>query len=132
MRGSEGRLLVAFETVSSETHSRAKILGITFCRAHIECASCFRVLNTSCRVCPNGCSRSHATVKWEVSATIDDGTGQAKLYADRDAALLVLGNDLDSRTVERAPGSPTRGSFTNLLCLLRPVFCSQSKKQPFG
>ena len=80
---------------------RAKILGITFCRAHIECASCFRVLNTSCRVCPNGCSRSHATVKWEVSATIDDGTGQAKLYADRDAALLVLGNDLDSRTVER-------------------------------
>ncbi|EJK64887.1 hypothetical protein THAOC_14326, partial [Thalassiosira oceanica] len=25
---------------------KAKILGITFCRAHIECASCFRVLNT--------------------------------------------------------------------------------------
>ncbi|EJK67436.1 hypothetical protein THAOC_11529, partial [Thalassiosira oceanica] len=40
-------------------------------------------------------------VKWEVSATIDDGTGQAKLYADRDAALLVLGSGLDASTVEQ-------------------------------
>jgi hypothetical protein len=30
-------------------------------------------------------------VKWECSATIDDGTGQAKLYAERESALLLLG-----------------------------------------
>ena len=41
--------------------------------------------------CPNGCSVEHSTVKWECSGVIDDGTGQAKLYAEREAALMLLG-----------------------------------------
>ncbi|MBN8488163.1 MAG: GGDEF domain-containing protein [Burkholderiales bacterium] len=40
--------------------------------------------------CPNGCD-GPASVKWECSGTLDDGTGQAKLYAERDTARLLLG-----------------------------------------
>ena len=40
--------------------------------------------------CPNGCN-GPASVKWECSGTLDDGTGQAKLYAERDTARLLLG-----------------------------------------
>ncbi len=94
----------------------AKILGISFCRARVECTQCFQALtggissNNSPQLtsrersigtvdnppklklsCPSGCSHSHAVVKWECSATIDDGTGQAKLYAERESALLLLG-----------------------------------------
>lgn len=94
----------------------AKILGISFCRARVECTQCFKALTSGISSnnshlpksrersigtvdnppklklsCPSGCSRSHAVVKWECSATIDDGTGQAKLYAERESALLLLG-----------------------------------------
>jgi hypothetical protein len=49
--------------------------------------------------CPENCSvEQHASIKWECSGTIDDGTGQAKLYADRDTVLALLG--MDTATVE--------------------------------
>jgi hypothetical protein len=49
--------------------------------------------------CPENCSvEHHASIKWECSGTLDDGTGQAKLYADRDAVLALLG--MDTATVE--------------------------------
>jgi hypothetical protein len=48
--------------------------------------------------CPNGCSDDHAAIKWECSGTLDDGTGQAKLYAEREAATMLLG--LDQTTIE--------------------------------
>ena len=42
-------------------------------------------------VCPEGCSvEDYGTIKWECSGTIDDGTGQAKLFAERDAAVALL------------------------------------------
>jgi len=50
--------------------------------------------------CPSGCSTSFASVKWECSAIIDDGSGQAKLYAEREAALLLLGNGLLVNDIE--------------------------------
>ena len=41
--------------------------------------------------CPQGHSvRIYGGVKWECSGLLDDGTGQAKLYAERDAALVLL------------------------------------------
>ncbi len=97
----------------------AKILGISFCRARVECTKCFQALTggISCNgshplilrersigtrthdntpklllCCPSGCPCYHASVKWECSTTIDDGTGQAKLYAERECALLLLGS----------------------------------------
>ena len=42
--------------------------------------------------CPNGCDvGASAEVKWECSGTLDDGTAQAKLYAERQAAVMLLG-----------------------------------------
>lgn len=41
-------------------------------------------------ICPKLCGGLTA-IKWECSGTLDDSTGQAKLYAERDAALLLLG-----------------------------------------
>jgi hypothetical protein len=32
----------------------------------------------------------HLSIQWECSGVLDDGTGQAKLYADREAALTLL------------------------------------------
>ena len=41
--------------------------------------------------CPNDCPLDAAQVRWDCSGVLDDGTGQAKLYAEREAALLLLG-----------------------------------------
>ncbi|KAL7558664.1 hypothetical protein ACA910_010039 [Epithemia clementina (nom. ined.)] len=42
--------------------------------------------------CPNGHDVGvYGAVKWECSGVLDDGTGQAKLYAERDVAVLLLG-----------------------------------------
>lgn len=104
----------------------AKILGISFCRARVECQQCFQTLvekrvsaepvegnraDGSTLICPSGCSQSHAAVKWECSVIVDDGTGQAKLYAEREAALLLLGNDLDVTTVEKGAWYCEEGIF---------------------
>lgn len=40
--------------------------------------------------CPKNCGIKHATIKWECSGVLDDGTGQAKLYAERDTAVMLL------------------------------------------
>ena len=50
--------------------------------------------------CPNGCEDCHAAPKWELSGIVDDGTGSGKLYAERDAALMLLGRGLDVSLVE--------------------------------
>jgi hypothetical protein len=48
--------------------------------------------NKSLLRCINNCRVDlYGAIKWECSATIDDGTGQAKLYAEREAALCLLG-----------------------------------------
>ncbi|KAL7543803.1 hypothetical protein ACHAXR_013145 [Thalassiosira sp. AJA248-18] len=116
----------------------AKILGISFCRACVECTKCFQALKSdqslnthqadthsypntntadkkipekSILFCPSGCSRSYAAVKWECSAIVDDGTGQAKLYAEREGALLLLGGGLDVATIENGAWELDGGVF---------------------
>lgn len=101
----------------------AKISGISFCRARAECTKCFQVLSKSSSVaaekkkkksrlsCPSGCSHLHADVKWECSAIIDDGTGQAKIYAEREAALLLLGGRLDVTAIEEGAWEMEGGVF---------------------
>ena len=110
-----------------------KILGISFCRARVECTQCFQALSrgsasskgghhqnsmssSSLKIkphlsCPSGCSLLHAAVKWECSAIIDDSTGQAKLYAEREAALLLLGSSLDVATIENGAWELNDGVF---------------------
>jgi hypothetical protein len=46
--------------------------------------------------CPNRCSMTEYGIKWECSGTLDDGTGQAKLYTEREVALLLLGMSLST------------------------------------
>jgi hypothetical protein len=94
----------------------AKILGISFCRARVECTQCFEILKSSnaddrSLVCPSGCSRMHAAIKWECSGVVDDGTGQAKLYAEREAALLLMGPTLDADSVEKGAWMNQNGIF---------------------
>lgn len=48
--------------------------------------------------CPSNCPQMAYEVNWECSGLVDDGTGQAKLFADREAALTLLG--LDSQAIE--------------------------------
>ena len=108
-----------------------KILGISFCRARVECTQCFQALSRSTASskgahqntmsspfnikphlsCPSGCSLLHAAVKWECSAIIDDSTGQAKLYAERESALLLLGSSLDVATIENGAWELNDGVF---------------------
>lgn len=94
----------------------AKILGINFCRARVSCTQCFEFLTASqseerLLQCPSGCRYAHAAVKWECSAVIDDGTGQAKLYAEREAALLLLGSSLDVDSIEKGAWISENGVF---------------------
>jgi hypothetical protein len=50
----------------------------------------FLLKDTTLR-CPKNCSPENYTVNWECSGILDDGTGQAKLYASGEAALTLLG-----------------------------------------
>jgi hypothetical protein len=50
-------------------------------------------------VCPNGCDEKKYYIRWETSGVIDDSTGQAKLYAERAAAVTLLG--LEKDTIQR-------------------------------
>jgi len=50
-------------------------------------------------------------VKWESSVLIDDGTGQSKVYAEREAALLLLGSSLDVAAVEEGAWMCQDGVF---------------------
>jgi hypothetical protein len=50
-------------------------------------------------------------VRWECSALIDDGSGQAKLYADREGALLLLGDSLNVEAIEKGAWELDEGVF---------------------
>ena len=47
--------------------------------------------NSSNLRCPNGCPVECYAVEWECGGILDDGTGQARLNASREAALTILG-----------------------------------------
>jgi len=68
--------------------------------------------------CPNGCPLSQASVFWECSGVLDDGSGQAKLYAERDAAKLLLGKSLDVSMVEEGAWYSKEGIWFN--CAVPP------------
>jgi hypothetical protein len=111
----------------------AKLLGISYCQVVAECPACFKALvapkaksrasdSTSVSKgrldengetllrCPDQCPPAAASVKWECSGTLDDGTGQAKLYAEREAAIALLGmSDAMFRDVEAAALSAEGG-----------------------
>jgi hypothetical protein len=60
-------------------------------------------INGSSLLCPNKCPISFFGVKWECSGVVDDGSAQATLYADGDAALTLLGMSADDiRCIEEA------------------------------
>lgn len=51
--------------------------------------------------CPSHCPIGCGEVTWECSGLLDDGTGQCKLYSEREGALALLGIDSQSaRSVE--------------------------------
>jgi hypothetical protein len=52
---------------------------------------------------PNGCPVEHEQIKWECRVVIDNGSGQAKLYVERDAALSLLVAGLHVHDIE--PGA---------------------------
>ena len=49
-----------------------------------------RHIHDSSLRCPSDCPVKYLSIQWECSGVLDDGTGQAKLYADREAALTLL------------------------------------------
>lgn len=70
--------------------------------------------------CPNRCSISHASIFWECSGSIDDGSGQAKIYAERDAAKLLLGNSLCIPKVEEGAWHSKEGIWFSRAVPLSP------------
>ena len=68
---------------------------------HRATAKARRTIETRLQ-CPNGHDiKLYGAVKWECSGTLDDGTGQAKLYAERDAALVLMGLGTEKQKVYR-------------------------------
>jgi hypothetical protein len=57
-----------------------------------------RVPEDSTLRCPRNCPAECYGVKWECNGILDDGTGQAKLYAELEAALTLLG--MSSQVIE--------------------------------
>lgn len=50
--------------------------------------------------CPSGCHHRFQYIKWELSANISDGSGSAKVYTERDVAILLLGKGLNFDAIE--------------------------------
>lgn len=117
LKSTEGRTYLAPSL--TRAICGANFLGINYCRASAKCSKCYEALynpetlNTdriysqwnhaepdrlmpehraTLLCCPNGCRIDlNGIIKWECSGLIDDGTGQAKLYAEGDAAVCLLG-----------------------------------------
>lgn len=62
--------------------------------------------------CPNNHSPEAYTVQWECSGILDDGTGQAKLYAEREVAMTLLGMDASTiQSIEEGIWSTSVGAL---------------------
>jgi hypothetical protein len=63
--------------------------------------------------CPkNDCPKHVFGVKWECSGVLEDGTGQATMYADGDAALTLLGMSAETiQMIEKGVWSMRDGSI---------------------
>eukprot|EP00554_Chaetoceros_debilis_P016593 CAMPEP_0194126124 /NCGR_PEP_ID=MMETSP0150-20130528/59824_1 /TAXON_ID=122233 /ORGANISM="Chaetoceros debilis, Strain MM31A-1" /LENGTH=549 /DNA_ID=CAMNT_0038819969 /DNA_START=368 /DNA_END=2017 /DNA_ORIENTATION=- len=69
-------------------------------------------LNTrpSCLMCPSGCDFRYAHVKWEMSGDLSDGTSSTlRIYAERDAAVLLLGRGLNIDAINKGAWESPRG-----------------------
>ncbi len=51
-------------------------------------------------VCPSGCDRRYAYIKWELSGILKDYTGTAKLYSERETTILLLGTSCRVDVIE--------------------------------
>ncbi len=60
--------------------------------------------NNPALICPSGCTKNFAEPKWELSSFIDDGTGLAKVYAERGVAIALFGSGIDVDLIEEAAG----------------------------
>ena len=60
---------------------QAVTLGIQYCQVTAECTHCYQDFRKDCN-----CRFRELGYKWECSTILDDGTGQAKLYAEREVA----------------------------------------------
>ena len=59
--------------------------------------------------CPNGCEYHHAVAKWELSGIVEDRTGSAKLYAERESVVMLLGEGLDVKLIEQGAWTSSSG-----------------------
>lgn len=75
---------------------------LSFVRCRIECTKCFSPLTNTTDgnlarekddelLCPNMCSSKYYEPIWNLSTTLDDGSAQVKLYAERGCAVKLLG-----------------------------------------
>ena len=60
-------------------------------------------------VCPSGCDRRHAYIKWESSGVLKDNTGTAKLYTERETTILILGKDINIDVIEEGAWNCSNG-----------------------
>jgi len=105
------KFLVEDETIQVQNEKDAKKRGIASVSFwdqpfpmhiksdHKSSQNC-NIFNRRKLFCPSGCKNEYASPKWEVSGVIDDGTGSARLYAERDAALILLGSGLNFSMIE--------------------------------
>lgn len=64
----------------------------------------------SCLICPSGCEIRYAHVKWEMSGDLSDGTGSTlRIYAERDAAVSLLGIGLNFDAISKGAWESPRG-----------------------
>jgi hypothetical protein len=84
--------------------------GIAVVRNHY-CKLPPHILHSKLR-CPNNHSPDAYQVLWECSGIVDDGTGQAKLYAAREAAMTLLGmNAFTLQSIEEGVWSTPTGTL---------------------
>jgi hypothetical protein len=92
------------------------VLHISFCKVQAECSRCFNRYarfsdanenqhdqssdlskSVSCRL---QCGTKFTSINWQCSCIIDDGTGIAQLYADKDICLKLIAKGVDVSLIE--------------------------------
>jgi hypothetical protein len=97
-----------------EEHLEGSIHSTQSCYSSVDCDNHVpQHIQISSLRCPkNDCSKKLFDVKWECSGILDDGTGQATMYADGDAALTLLGMSAENiQIIEHGVWSTRGGSL---------------------
>lgn len=107
----------------------AHLSVLRYCRARAECSLCHSALESSREnkrkrfwdipvvmnsadqfssestihrklACPSGCISRYGYIKWELSASLSDGSGSMRIFTERDTSCLLLGHGLDFDVIE--------------------------------